>query len=128
MKPFKSVAHLCGDNEQYKNAIIDVYGDKIEDIDLQVGLLAEKKIKGFAISETAFYIFLLMASRRLRADRFFTTDWNEKTYSDIGFQWIKSVSGMRDLLKRHLPKVEAKIPQGYSAFKPYGEWPSEYTQ
>jgi alpha-dioxygenase len=28
-----------------------------------VGLMAEKKIKGFAISETAFTIFLLMASR-----------------------------------------------------------------
>ena len=41
----------------------EVYGDDVEELDLLVGLMAEKKIKGFAISETAFVIFLLMASR-----------------------------------------------------------------
>lgn len=49
-----------------KNAIEvlkDVYGDDVEELDLMVGLMAEKKIKGFAISETAFIVFLLMATR-----------------------------------------------------------------
>lgn len=41
----------------------DVYDDDVEKLDILVGLMAEKKIKGFAISETAFVIFLLMASR-----------------------------------------------------------------
>lgn len=41
----------------------DVYGDDVEQLDLLVGMAAEKKIKGFAISETAFIIFLIMASR-----------------------------------------------------------------
>jgi alpha-dioxygenase len=44
-------------------AIRDVYGNDIESLDLLVGLLVEKKIKGFAISETAFFIFVIMASR-----------------------------------------------------------------
>ena len=44
-------------------ALHDVYGDDVEELDILVGLMAEKKIKGFAISETAFIIFLLMASR-----------------------------------------------------------------
>jgi alpha-dioxygenase len=44
-------------------ALHQVYGDEVEELDLLVGLMAEKKIKGFAISETAFIIFLIMATR-----------------------------------------------------------------
>lgn len=51
------------DDEEVIEALQEVYGNDIEKLDLQVGLHAEKKIKGFAISETAFFIFLLIASR-----------------------------------------------------------------
>ena len=52
------------DDEEAVNALREVYGgDDVEKLDLLVGLHAEKKIKGFAISETAFFIFLLIASR-----------------------------------------------------------------
>ena len=43
------------------------------DVDLMVGLFAERPPDGFAFSDTAFRIFILMASRRLNSDRFFTT-------------------------------------------------------
>ena len=51
------------DDEKVVEALHEVYGDDVEKLDLLVGLHAEKKIKGFAISETAFFIFLLIASR-----------------------------------------------------------------
>ncbi|KAI4350996.1 hypothetical protein L6164_005390 [Bauhinia variegata] len=53
------------DDEEVIEAVNEVYGDDVEKLDLIVGeaLHAEKKIKGFAISETTFFIFLLMASR-----------------------------------------------------------------
>ena len=51
------------DDEEVIEALYDVYGDDVEKLDLQVGLMAEKKIKGFAISETAFFLFILTASR-----------------------------------------------------------------
>lgn len=51
------------DDEKVVEALYEVYGDDVEKLDLLVGLHAEKKIKGFAISETAFFIFLLIASR-----------------------------------------------------------------
>lgn len=51
------------DDEEVIEALREIYGDDVEKLDLQVGLHAEKKIKGFAISETAFSIFLLIASR-----------------------------------------------------------------
>ena len=40
------------DDEEVIEALYDVYGDDVEKLDLQVGLQAKKKIKGFAISET----------------------------------------------------------------------------
>lgn len=51
------------DDEEIVKALNDVYGYDVEKLDLLVGMHAEKKIKGFAISETAFFIFVLIASR-----------------------------------------------------------------
>ncbi|XVE63990.1 hypothetical protein DITRI_Ditri07aG0064900 [Diplodiscus trichospermus] len=51
------------DDCQVIKALTDVYGEDVEKLDLLVGLRAEKKIKGFAINETASSIFLLIASR-----------------------------------------------------------------
>ena len=51
------------DDEKVIEALREVYGHDVEKLDLQVGLHAERKIKGFAISESAFFIFLLIASR-----------------------------------------------------------------
>jgi len=51
------------DDEEVIEALKEVYGDDVEKLDLIIGLHAEKKIKGFAISETAFFIFVIMASR-----------------------------------------------------------------
>ena len=48
------------------------------------GLLAEKPPKGFGFSDTAFRIFILMASRRLKSDRFFTTDYTPDVYTPRG--------------------------------------------
>ena len=51
------------DDEETIRTLKEVYGDDVEELDTQVGLMAEKKITGFAISETAFVIFIIMASR-----------------------------------------------------------------
>lgn len=126
MKSFKGYEDLCGDSQVAK-LFEEVYGEgNIEQVDLMVGMLAEKKIKGFAISETAFLIFLLMASRRLEADRFFTKDFNEETYTKTGMKWVRDTNSMRDVLKRHFPEVEIGINKGESAFKPQKPWPARY--
>ena len=43
------------------------------------GCYAEKPPAGFGFSDTAFRIFILMASRRLKSDRFFTYDFTPRT-------------------------------------------------
>lgn len=124
LKPFGSYIEMCGD-QKTAATLEELYGkDGIENVDLLVGLLAERKIPGFAISETAFLIFLVMASRRLEADRFFTSDFNEGTYTSAGFRWVNETSGMRDVLRRHFPEVDRNIKEGDSAFKPQVGWDS----
>ena len=52
----------------------EIYGD-IDKVDTVVGLMAEPAPTGFGFSDTAFRIFILMASRRLQSDRFLTVDF-----------------------------------------------------
>ncbi|KAF5184570.1 alpha-dioxygenase 1-like [Thalictrum thalictroides] len=83
--PITKWEDLTADAEAIKT-LREVYGDNVEDLDLLVGLMAEKKIPGFAISETTFLIFTVMATRRLEADRFFTSYFNEETYTKKGLE------------------------------------------
>ncbi|MDQ1424946.1 MAG: hypothetical protein QOD72_2444, partial [Acidimicrobiaceae bacterium] len=64
-----------------------IYDDP-EDVDLMIGLYAEAPPKGFAFSDTAFRVFVLMASRRLKSDRFYTYDFRPEVYSTEGLKWI----------------------------------------
>ena len=47
------------------------------------GLYAEPLPEGFGFSDTAFRIFILMASRRLKSDRFFTDDFVPEIYTRV---------------------------------------------
>ena len=58
-------------NAQWAQEMAEVYDGKIEDLDLIPGVMAEDLPEGFAFSDTAFRIFILMASRRLNSDFFF---------------------------------------------------------
>ncbi|KAL3375275.1 hypothetical protein AABB24_006654 [Solanum stoloniferum] len=111
------------DDEEVIEALQEVYGDDIEKLDLQVGLHAEKKIKGFAISETAFFIFLLIASRRLEADRFFTTDFNSRTYTEKGFEWVNKTETLKDVIDRNFPEMTEKYMRCTSAFSVWSSDP-----
>ena len=62
-----------------------VYDNDLEKVDLMVGLFAEPLPKGFGFSETAFRIFVLMASRRLKSDRFFTDDCRPRSTRSSGW-------------------------------------------
>lgn len=106
------------DNQEWCRQIREVYGNKIEAVDTMVGMFAEPLIPGFGFSETAFRIFLLMASRRLQSDRFFTSDYNEKTYTQIGLDWIEDVS-MSKVILRHFPQLTPLLQKSTNAFAPW---------
>ncbi|WP_446925498.1 peroxidase family protein, partial [Klebsiella pneumoniae] len=76
----------------------------IDDVDLMIGLYAERKPRGFGFSDTAFRVFILMASRRIAADRFLTTDFTPDVYTEAGMAWIRD-NTMRTVLLRHFPTL-----------------------
>merc|ERR1712038_837653 len=96
----------------------------IENLDLLVGDMYEGKVQpSFALSETSFIIFLLMASRRLDADPFLNEYYTEEYYTKFGLNHVKKNKGLRELLGRHYPDlakdfVDESGKQKQSAFKP----------
>ena len=57
-------------NREHSNLLKELYEGDIEKVDLLIGCLAEEpRPDGYGFGETAFNIFLLMASRRLKTDR-----------------------------------------------------------
>ncbi|MBA0750504.1 hypothetical protein Gogos_001915 [Gossypium gossypioides] len=121
--PISKWEDLTEDKEAIE-VLKEVYGDDVEELDLMVGLMAEKKIKGFAISETSFIVFLLMASRRLEADRFFTSDFNEEAYTKKGFERVNTTESLKDVLNRHYPEISKKWINSTSAFSVWDSPPN----
>jgi hypothetical protein len=105
------------DNLDWRKQLKAVYGD-IEKIDLMTGLYAEPLPAGFGFSETAFRVFLLMASRRLKSDRFFTDDWRPEMYTEFGLDYIRKNS-MLTVLRRHYPHVAPALDGVSNAFHPW---------
>lgn len=94
-----------------------VYGD-VERVDLMIGLYAEPKPPGFGFSDTAFRVFILMASRRLESDRFFTDDYRPEVYTQAGIDWVESNS-MRTVLLRHFPELAPSLEGVANPFAPW---------
>ena len=119
MERIKTFEELT-DNPEWAKELKEVYNNDIDQVDLMVGMFAEPLIEGFGFAETAFRIFILMASRRLKSDRFFTTSFNEEVYTKVGLDWVKDNS-MRSILLRHFPMLEPSLRGLDNAFQPWNQ-------
>lgn len=98
--------------------------DNVEMIDLLVGTLAEEvRPDMFGFGETMFQIFILMASRRLMADRFFTDGYTEENYTKTGKDWIDNEGTFAQVIVRHMPLLKPQVKGLETAFRP---WTNEY--
>ena len=59
-----------------------------------------------------------MASRRLKSDRFFTTDFRPEVYTQTGIDWVTKTK-MKDVLLRHYPELEPSLEGMPNAFLPW---------
>jgi hypothetical protein len=105
-------------NPEWNEQIREVYGGDIDKVDTQVGMLGEELPPGFGFSDTAFRIFILMASRRLKSDRFFTNDYTPEAYTQEGIEWVES-NMMSDVLLRHHPELAPALEGSKNAFAPW---------
>jgi hypothetical protein len=116
-EPVRSFDEIT-DNAAWRQQIKQVYNGDLEKVDLMTGLFAEPLPPGFGFSETAFRIFVLMASRRLKSDRFFTDDWRPEIYTEFGLDYVKQNS-MLSVLRRHHPQLSPALADVQNAFQPW---------
>ena len=114
LEPFSTFEEMT-DDPTWAQEISSVYDGDIEKVDLPVGLYAERRPEGFAFSDTAFRIFVLMASRRLNSDRFFTDYYTSDVYTQAGLDWITDNS-MKTVLLRHHPELRTAMQGVANAF------------
>lgn len=117
LKPAESFEELT-DDPLWAGEIQRVYDDDVERVDLLVGMYAERRPAGLAFSDTALRIFMLMASRRLNSDRFFTDDYRPEIYTDEGMSWIEDNS-LKTVLLRHHPELAPALRGRDNAFAPW---------
>lgn len=116
-KPVTSFAEIS-DNPVWAEEIRQAYGGDLEKVDLLVGLMGEPLPEGFGFSDTAFRVFILMASRRLKSDRFLSQDFRPEVYTQVGIEWVEETS-MVDILRRHVPALAPALSGVSNAFKPW---------
>ena len=119
MKPVESFEELTEDAE-WREEIRKVYDNDINRVDVMVGMYAEKLPPEFGFSDTAFRVFILMASRRLKSDRFLSEDFRPEIYSQTGIDWVER-NNMRTVLLRHFPELEPAMGHLENAFAPWKE-------
>jgi hypothetical protein len=117
--PVRSFEELT-DVAEWADQMKQVYNGDLELVDTMVGLMAEPLPEGMGFSETAFRIFLLMASRRLKSDRFLSQDYRPEIYTQAGIDWVEDNS-MKTVISRHFPSVAFAMEglEDDNAFKPW---------
>lgn len=116
LKPAATFEELTGETTLAAE-LRDVYGD-VDLVDLMIGLYAEPKPRGFGFSDTAFRVFILMATRRLESDRFFTADFRDEVYTTAGMDWVRD-NDMRSVLLRHFPELAPALAGVANPFAPW---------
>jgi hypothetical protein len=122
LMPLASIDELT-DDPILRNQIKQTYGfdaGAIEKVDLLVGTLAEgTRPTCYGFGETLFQVFTLMASRRIHADRFYTSDYNATSYTQAGLDWIEATS-FKTVLLRHYPALaQTGLAHVTNAFYPW---------
>jgi hypothetical protein len=123
MRPVRSFEELTP-NRQWQEELRAVYDGDVDAVDLMIGLYAEPMPRGFGFSDTAFRVFILMASRRLKSDRFFTDYFRPEIYTPAGMSWILD-NNMRSVLLRHFPQLEPALEGVANPFAPWRRVPSK---
>jgi Animal haem peroxidase len=118
LAPVAGFEELTGGDPATTEELRRLYGDDVDRVDLMVGLYAEPAPKRFGFCETAFRIFVLMASRRLKSDPLFTDDWGPGVYTREGMRWIEDAT-MQGVIARHMPGLAHLVADVKNAFEPW---------
>ena len=119
LNPIETFDDITDDKEQVAT-LKKVYNNDVEMLDLLIGTLAEgHRPNGYGFGETMFQIFILNATRRLQADRFYTDCYTEEYYTKEGLEWIDNAD-LKTVLLRHYPELaNTGLGNIKNAFEPW---------
>jgi hypothetical protein len=129
LTPIKNFEDLT-DDKVHLEKLKRLYNNDIEKIDLLVGSLAEhqsRRPSNWAFGETSFQLFVIMASRRLYSDRFFTEYFKpsvkgELIYTEEGMKIVQETT-MKHLLETHFPHLKsAGVMEGLKDENAFFSW------
>ncbi len=118
LTPIKKFEDLTNDKNAVK-ILKEVYHNNIELLDLKIGTLSESiRPTGFSLGETILHIASMMVRRKITSDRFFTSDFNEKVYTEFGMKWVLK-NNMKTILLRNFPNLKKDL---YGHPNPFMKW------
>ncbi len=124
LNPIREFEDLTDDLDVV-DTLREVYGDNVESLDLMIGTLAEdtatRRPTRFGFGETMFQIFILNASRRLQADRFYTDDYRPEVYTPEGMAWVDEASLKTVILRHHPELANTGLANVTNAFEPWDD-------
>jgi hypothetical protein len=125
LKPIKSFEKLTDDPE-WVAELKRVYDDRVDQLDLMIGMCAEDRSAGSAFGYTAAYIFILLTLGpllvRIHREPLLTSDLTDP--AEEGLDWIDN-NNMSTVLLRHYPELDPALRGVSNAFSPWNKVPSD---
>ena len=122
-----SFMELTGGHADLAHELEVLYEYDIESVHPGIGILAEPKPPGFALSYSQFYQFVLNAPRRVKSNRHFTEGFTIDQYTPEGMAWVEHSGSMLDVERRHLGGLNygAEVCDAMEGvIRPFAPWPS----
>lgn len=107
LKPYQTFNEITS-NKDLASKMAELYNNDIEAVDTTIGIQAEDRTPGLEVGETTTQILAIFASRRIEADRFYTTDFNAKTYTSFGIEHINKAT-FKKVILRNYPELNAEL-------------------
>jgi Animal haem peroxidase len=118
--PVTSFLELTGGDAELARELSIKYNGDIDAVDPGIGILAEPKPDGFALSFTQFYQFVLNAPRRVKSNRHLTEGFNYAEYGE-GLNWVEHAGGILGVLSRHVAQLKPLMEGVIRGFAPWPE-------
>ncbi|MDE2512311.1 MAG: hypothetical protein KGL74_14395, partial [Elusimicrobia bacterium] len=115
-KPPKTFLELTGGDQAAADKLAAVYKN-VNDVDFQIGILAERKPTGFALGNRQFKVFVLSAPARLKNDRLLSEQYGSRTYGTSGIEYVEHTN-FAHLIERHFPSLRPAVEGVENMFAP----------
>lgn len=114
----RTFEELTGGDKEAADKLRAMY-KSVNDVDFQIGILAERKPFGFTLGNRQFKVFVVSAPARLKNDRFLSSQYSAKTYDQSGIDYVET-NNWANIVARVIPGLKAlEIEAMDNPYRPY---------